>query len=406
MEGKKNLLGRKLVFFLIWPFGTFLHSLRSPQSRSSRIIIYLWFVVFGLCFMPVKEEADSYRYAQEFAFSNNMSTYTYQKEVSSFFNNSYDTEIKDIYLLTAIYLVGKVSDNVHLFFMALAMVFAFFYVKSMKYALYSEGKVRNDLIFFILFGWFCISNPIFNINGARFWTAAWMGVYIMFRYLINKDYKVLFLLPILYLVHASFILYIVVFLVFLLLGKYHKAWEVIFVISLFFSGLSFLPVLSDYVMDYFPQNLQFLVQYYTSEDYMSYRAEKMATLSAYAQFFTGLPKIAINTVAAICLLNRKSLEKNVSSSRVLEFSIVLLSLSNILSVIPSVGRYLNIVIPFLVYILLSNFDFSKQYKWVVYIIMVMYTYPIYLWILNMRIVTQLTTYIMPLPALVLKYLLV
>lgn len=406
MEEKKNLLGRKLIFFLIWPFGAFLHSLSTPQLRSSRIIFYLWFVVFGLCFLPVNEEADSYQYAQEFAFSNNMSTYTYQKEVSRFFNNSYDTEIKDIYVLTAIYLVGKVSDNVHLFFMAFAMVFAFFYVKSMKYALYSEGKVRNDLIFFILFGWFCISNPIFNINGVRFWTAAWMGVYIMLRYLINKDYKVLFLLPILYLVHASFILYIAVFLVFLLLGKYHKAWDVIFVISLFFSGLSFLPVISDYVMDYLPQNLQFLVQYYTSEDYLSYKAEKMATLSAYAQFFMDLPKIAINMVAAICLLNRKSIEKNVSSSRVLEFSIVLLSLSNILSVIPSVGRYLNIVIPFLVYILLSNFHLSKQYKWAVYIIMVMYTYPIYLWILNMRIVTSLTTYIMPLPALVFKYLLV
>ncbi len=406
MKEKKIILGRKLFFFLIWPFGAFLYSLRTPQSHSSRIIYYLWFVVFGLCFLPINEEADSYQYAQEFAMLKDMSANSYQTEVERFFSNSYDYGVKDVYVLTGIFMVSSVTDNVHVLFMVFAMVFGFFYVKSIKYSVGSDNSLRNDWIFFILFGWLCMSNPIFNINGVRFWTAAWMGVYIMLRYLINKDYRVLFLLPLLYLVHASFVIYIAVFLIYILGGSYHKVWNVIFVISLFFSGLTFLPFISEYVVNSLPQNLQFMFEYYSSEEYMANKAEKMATLSTAAQFFMQLPNIAINLAAAICLLNRKSIEKMDSSNRVLDFSVVLLSLANILSVIPSVGRYLYIVIPFLVYIFISNRNMSKQYKWVVYSIPVMFTYAIYLWLLNMKAATSLLIYFTPLPVHLISYLFV
>ncbi len=406
MKKYNSILGIKLLFFIIWPFGAFLHSFRKPQLHSSRVIFYLWFVIFGLCFLPIYEEADSYEYAQEFEMSKNMSSYSYQREIKGFFSNNYDTSLKDVYVLTAIYLVGRVTDNVHVLFMLFAMVFGFFYVKSMKYALYSEGQARSDLIFFILFGWFCISNPIFNINGVRFWTAAWMSVYIISRYLISKDYKVLLLLPLLYLVHASFILFIAVFLIYLLLGKYHKVWNVIFVISLFFSGISFLPIISDYVMNYLPQNLQFMFQYYSSEEYMAYKAERLATLSIYAQIFRDLPKIMINLVAAFCIIKRQDIEKREYTSRCLEFSIVLLSFANIFSIIPSVGRFLNLVVPFLAYILISNTQVLNRYKWVAYLIPVMYVYPVYLWLLNMRSVTLLSTFFSPLPVLITRFLFV
>ena len=399
-------LGAKLLFFIIWPFGGFLYSLIRPQSRSSRIIFYLWFVVFGLCLMPVNEEADSFEYAQNFEASKNMSSHVYQRQINSFFSDSFESGVKDVYMLTSIYVVGKVTDNVHVLFMLLAMVFGFFYVKSMKYALNSEGQARSDLIFFILFGWFCISNPIFNINGARFWTAAWMGVYILFRYLTSKDYKILLLLPLLYLIHASFVLFIVFFIIYFLLGRYHKIWNVIFIVSLYFSGLSFLPFISDYVMNYLPKNLQFMFQYYSSEEYLAYRAERLSTLSIYAQIFRDLPKVVINIVAAFCILKRHDIEKSECSNRTLEFTIVLLSLANIFSVIPSIGRFLNLVIPFIVYILISNAHILNRYKWIVYFIPVMYTYPIYLWLLNMSSVTLFSTYFMPLPILLYRFLFV
>lgn len=406
MKEKDNLLGRKFVFFLIWPFGAFLHSLRTPQLHSSRIIFYLWFIVFGLCFLPVNEEADSYQYAQEFAMSKNMSVNSYESEVGKFFTNRYDTGVKDLYVLTNIFVVSRVTNNVHVLFMVFAMVFGFFYVKSIKYSVGSEKSSRNDWIFYILFGWLCMSNPIFNINGVRFWTAAWMGVYIMFRYLINMDYKVLFLLPLLYFVHSSFIVFIAIFFVYLFVGRYHKAWNVIFVISLFFSGLSFLPMISDYVMDYLPHNLQFMLQYYSSEEYMSNKAEKMETLSGLAQFFLNLPKIARNLIVIICLLNREKIVKDKSTGRVLEFTIVLLSLTNIISTIPSAGRFLSMVIPFLVYILISSYQFSKQYKWVIYSIPIMYFYSLYIWLLNMMWATSLSIYFTPLPVHIIRYLLI
>lgn len=403
MEKKKSLTGR-LLFFIIWPFGAFIHSLTTPQSHGSRLIFYLWFVLFGLCFLPVNEEADSYEYAQRFYNSKNMSEYTYQRDVEEFFTNSFNSDTKDIYVLTAFYIVSRVTDNVHVLFMLFAMVFGFFYVKSMKYALYSEGNARSDLIFYILFGWFCISNPIFNINGVRFWTAAWIGVYIMFRYLVKEDWKVLLLLPIVYLVHASFVFYIAVFLIYILFRKFHKAWNIVFMISLFFSGLSFLPMISEYIMDYLPLNLQMMLQYYSSDEYVAYRTERLETLSIYARFFMDLPKIAINLIAVLCLLNRKKLEKNEIVSKILEFVVILLSLSNILSTIPSGGRFLNMVIPFFVYLLVTNIQFAKQYKWVVYLIPVMYIYPVYLWLLNVHAVTSLSIYFTPLPFHFIKFL--
>ena len=139
---------------------------------------------------------------------------------------------------------------------------------------------------------------------------------------------------------------------------------------------------------------------------MANKAEKMATLSASAQFFLNFPKIAINLVAALCLLNRNKIVKNESLGRVLVFTIVLLSLVNILSVIPSVGRFFNIVIPFMVYILISSSHFTNQYKWLVYLLPVMFTYNIYLWFLNMMWATSLSIYFTPLPVHIIRYLFV
>ena len=118
-------LGYKLLFFFFYPFGAFLQSLFDIKNKSSRIIIYLWFVLFGLAFTAKNPSADSFRYVQDFHSEKNLSSWQYREFVKEYF--TFDSNTKDLYTTTVNYLVGKFTDNYHYTFLIYAVVFGFFY---------------------------------------------------------------------------------------------------------------------------------------------------------------------------------------------------------------------------------------------------------------------------------------
>lgn len=399
-------IGKKLILFSVLPFVGFIESFIRPWSLSSRTIIFLWFVVFGICFTPMNKEADSWRYEEEFRINSSATDAHFQEQISDYFHNYQSTQTRDIYIVVMTYLVSRLSTNFHFFFMALAFVFAFFYVKSMKFIVPLPNTRYDQYVVPILFFLFCLSNPIFNINGVRFWTAAWIAVFIVFQVLVNKKYIYLLLAPATILVHASFVIFVALLGLYFLLGRLDGLWRILFIISLFFAAVSFVPNLYLSSSIPLPIFLENEVNSYASDTAIADKQLVFQELPMYAQILNILPRILINAIAIVLMLSRKKINGNEENKRIMRYMIVLLTFVNFTFVIPSVGvRFFKMVFPLIVFLLIKQPEVTAKYKYMVYLLPFAFVLDIIYWFRHMADVTSLVDYIAPLPYLLVHYLL-
>lgn len=209
----------KYFLSLINPFISAIISLRDIRDGVSHRTLYLWFLIFGIGFCALDESADSFRYVEDFIIEHRYSWAQYLEIVREWF--TFESNIKDIYTLTVNVFVGHFSDNYHWAFFIYAVIFGFFYIKSLRIFIKND-RVSKNYVFYSLLFMFCFSNPIFNINGVRFWTAAWIGVYVTLNLFLEKDYKKLPLLLFLPLIHGTSVLWIVIMGVAFLLQRFQS----------------------------------------------------------------------------------------------------------------------------------------------------------------------------------------
>ncbi len=397
-------IGEKLILFLVLPFAGFLESFIKPWSSSSRTIIFLWFVAFGMCFTPTNKDVDSWRYAEEFKEESRASSAQFQQQISDYFNYYQTTSTKDIYIVAMTFLVSRVTGNPHVFFMMLALVFALFYVKSMEFITPIFTEKYEKYVVPLLFLLFCLSNPMFNLNGVRFWTAAWISVFVLFQVLVNKNYLYLLLAPATILVHASFVIFVALLGVFFLVGYLDKVWRVVFIISLFFAALSVVP---SFQLTGIPLPVFFEseMEAYASDSAIMEMQSAYQDMPLYAQVLNILPRVFINVLAILLLFKEDEIFKNQERKRVMRMMLVLLSFVNITFSIPSVGvRFFRLVFPLLIYLLIKTPSFVNRYKVVVYLFPLAFIVEIVYWFRHMAMVTTITDYIFPLPLLMYQYL--
>ena len=397
-------IGEKLILFLVLPFAGFLESFVKPWSSSSRTIIFLWFVAFGMCFTPTNKDADSWRYAEDFKVESRASSAQFQQQISDYFNNYQTTSTKDIYIVAMTYLVSRFTGNPHVFFMMLALVFAFFYVKSMKFITPIFTEKYEKYVVPLLFLLFCLSNPMFNINGVRFWTAAWISVFVLFQVLVNRNYLYLLMAPATILVHASFVIFVALLGIYFLVGYLDKVWRVIFIISLFFAALSVVP---SFQLTGIPLPVFFEseMEAYASDAAIMEMQSVYQDMTLYALVLNILPRVFINVLVVLLLFKEDEIFKNQERKRVMRMMLVLLSFVNITFSIPSVGvRFFRLVFPLLIYLLIKTPSFVNRYKVVVYLFPLVFIVEIIYWFRHMAMVTTITDYISPLPLLMYQYL--
>ena len=397
-------IGEKLILFLVLPFAGFLESFVKPWSSSSRTIIFLWFVAFGMCFTPTNKDADSWRYAEEFKVESRASSAQFQQQISDYFNNYQTTSTKDIYIVAMTYLVSRFTGNPHVFFMMLALVFAFFYVKSMKFITPIFTEKYEKYVVPLLFLLFCLSNPMFNINGVRFWTAAWISVFVLFQVLVNRNYLYLLMAPATILVHASFVIFVALLGIYFLVGYLDKVWRVIFIISLFFAALSVVPSFQLTGIP-FPVFFESEMEAYASDAAIMEMQSVYQDMTLYALVLNILPRVFINVLVVLLLFKEDEIFKNQERKRVMRMVLVLLSFVNITFSIPSVGvRFFRLVFPLLIYLLIKTPSFVNRYKVVVYLFPLVFIVEIIYWFRHMAMVTTITDYISPLPLVMYQYL--
>lgn len=394
-------IGDKLKLFLINPCISAISAFKNIRDGVSHKFLYLWFMMFGIGFCAMNEAVDSSRYVDDFMVEHNYSWNQYMDIVREWL--TFESDIKDVYTLTVNVLVGRFSDNNHWTYLIYALVFGFFYIKSLRIFLKNE-RVSNNFVFYSLLFMFCFSNPIFNINGVRFWTAAWIGVYVALNLFVEKDYKKLPLLILLPFIHGSSVIWIVIMGIAFLLSRFQNFTIILYIASAFISAVSFLDVLSDYSY-IFPQFMQNQIWSYTESDDALRKMAKGGQFGvAYADFLISLPRYFQILLSLLLIKNREEINKNKHAGHLMSIMLALAAITNFLSGIPSMGRFQYFVIPLLVIVWAKNYKVLCKYDKYFYAVPISYAYSLLYWYRNMSSVTELYLYLCPAPLTVIKYL--
>lgn len=355
----------KIILFVISPFLAFLYSLQRIKTKSSYVVFFLFSVCFGLSFTIDSGKSESMQfdgasYREKFEQYGNTTNHEYYSGLKEFF--SFDEGAKDYYFDTVAFYVSRFTDNYHVMFMLFAVVFAFFSLKSFKF-LTSEDNFNTTLACFILAYLFMI-NQIFNINGVRFWTAAWVAVFVIFQIFRNGNKKYFLLALLTPFIHGSYWVFIGVLLLAYFFKRYEKLWAVLFIISFFVSNISVEMVRG--IIDALPPFLGKMALSYTDQEYIELRNAAGTGFWWIRVLFKYLVMIYINIIIFLFINDRRQITSNPKTKNLFLFLLVWMTFTNFTMPIPALGsRFVQLSYPLIAYIWLVNFK-GVKYQSVLY----------------------------------------
>lgn len=368
----------KLILFLISPFLSFIYSLRRIKTRSSYVVFFLFAVFFGMSFTVGNIRTESYidgiSYRADFEEYKYISSYVFYQEFEDFL--TFDVGKKDYYFDTIAFYISRITGNYHVMFMVFAIVFAFFSLKSFKFFI-NEDVFDASLSSYVL-AYLFMSNQIFNINGMRMWTAAWVGVYALLQIFGNKNKKYFLLLLLTPFFHGSFWILIAVTLLAYFSMKFEKLWIVGFFIS-FFVGSIAVEILQE-TSDLLPAFMQRMIASYTDADYIQLRSEGGTGFYWVSKLFSTLVRFYMNFMVYLFIRNSRTIKANPKTKSFYLFLLVYMTFVNFTMAVPSLGgRYMTLAYPLIAYIWLVNFK-GVKYKKFLYAMPVIFLFSFYVWI--------------------------
>lgn len=329
--------------FLIWPFGTLLLSLKNWRKSLSQNVFWLFCVFFGFTFVIAEEGgADSARYAAwlaQYAHSEMNLKELWQ----SFYADS--SGYVDILQPLVTYLVSRFTDNPVILFTVFGLIFGYFYSRNIWLIL---GKIESKvtIILFIYVLTFALINPIWNINGFRMWTAAQIFLYGVLIYLLEGKSKGLIWATVSVFVHFSFILPVSALIMFYFIKNKINLYLVFFIITSFIKELD-LGFVRD-SLSFLPGFLQTRVSGYTNLEYAEFRADRQELGNWYIKYSaTGIKLVVYATAISIHVFCLKYLEQRKALLSLFCFSLLIYSLANIFSLVPSGGRMIVVANTFM-----------------------------------------------------------
>lgn len=354
-----------MIFFLIlFPIGGLTLAISDFSKKSSKLAVYTFLILLGCSFVIVNKDHDSFAYAQKLLDYQSLNFNTF---VESFKDLYQSKHLMDIANHIVLFVVSRFTVDHRVLFGVFAAIFGLFYLSSVN-AVYSEYiKQRNlNVYLFFLFFTFAI-NPIVNINGFRFWTATWVFFLGAYNIIIKRDKGSWMVMVSSMLFHFSFIVPIIVFLGYKILGNRTKLYFTLLILSFLVSQLLF--SYSSVIAEYLGGGAEAKISGYTGEarldrldEQQNYAASNNAWwymyLPGYATFYYFL--------FMICYLYHKHKKLfSPTDLRLFNFTLFFVSIVNMLSLIPSMGRFkvLFYLCSIIVIVRIINLINFKKLKW-------------------------------------------
>ena len=362
----------KILLAILWPFAGLITSLkhwRQPWAMNMFWVVCMYLGAIQI-YHPegtvLGDGADSGRYVlQLMDMYNNVHSFS---DVSKYF---YEGGTIDIFCSTLTFFVSRFTDNGHVFFFFVALIFGFFYSRNVWYIL---GKLPDRLPkwTWVLIMYFFLVCPIWLINGVRMWTATHIFAYGALPFLLDGDKKKLPWCFASILVHHSFIFPIALLSIYLLISNriISKQWIITALFVFYLLTLTIKSVnlesFNSLLHNYLPGFYEDRIDVYVNESYSEARQMAKQQFSWHVGFFSNIlywvTQLLIVFSYFTILRNHKRYRWIVP---LFAFSLLIYGFSNILSSVPSGGRYIVIARMFMVPVFLlvvSYLPLGKYYK--------------------------------------------
>lgn len=245
-ENKQLLL--LLALFLFSPFLTFLYSLYTYRFRNSQFILILFTGLFGFNMIAESESLDLFSclglltYYQQFSFSDIINGF-----LSSMFNINTNSsfarmlpEKTDIYIGLTAAIISQFTNNGHVLMGFFGLVYGFAFVKAMRKFIEIQPKYTFLSHIPILLAVFMM--PISQLAGIRYGTATYLFVWAVIEILNSNKLKYYSLFIIASLIHFSFIIPSLLFILYKVIALQPKINHIrllylVYIISFFLPDL-------------------------------------------------------------------------------------------------------------------------------------------------------------------------
>ncbi|MGY5351720.1 hypothetical protein ACXGQW_04010 [Wenyingzhuangia sp. IMCC45533] len=354
MAKSNNFAAAGLAVFLISPLLAYVVALKNLRFSWSKNIIWFFcgFVGYTLQ-IPPNSAFDAASYKRHFLeYRTNGENFT--SLINSMFTNSNHLEFVEKSISIT---VGQVTSNYHILFLAYGLFFGFFFSRNLAYVYKeSRGVHRRGSMWVIIIIAFLI--PPYTISGFDYWTASQVFIYITMPIIYENKKKNSWLLAIVPFIHFSFYLVIFLLISFYFLRKKKR-------LLLIFYGVSFLSFflnksIFNVFMNYLPSVITRRMDIYMN-------AEQIERTGGNIMRLVGLIfNIATSILFYVTYTKNKTfIETKGGVNRLFLFTLYFAAFFNVLSIIPSVGRYrivANIFIWMCVFLLYNHKDFNNHRK--------------------------------------------
>lgn len=331
---------RKYIYtalFLLWPFGSALASLKFNREPLTKNVFWFFCIFFGYTFIIDAELSDSARYTQKF-YEYSRSSFT----LRDLFNDLYaaNTMQLDIFQPVLTFGVSRMTTNPSFLFMAVAFVFGFFYSRNIWFIL-ERIRGRSDIPLLVYVTVFILLNPIWFINGFRMYTAIHIFLYGALLYLFEgKKSGLLWAISSVF-VHFSLFVAVILLIGYRFLPRKILIFYWFFIITSFIKEIDLLFVRD--LLSLFPDFIYYRIASYTDIAYAESLAEhegNVNRLLIYAEQV--LSWVAYGMATFMIVFDKKVWRNHKKLNNLFCFGLFMYGAANILSLIPSGGRFLSI----------------------------------------------------------------
>lgn len=407
----RDSIGGRLIAYIIWPFGTWLYSLRKANSKASFIVFFIFSLLICWHFseMPGSGYDDFKGILLRFK-NTDITTEQLLYQIEAYFSMSEDAP-KELYESIMIWLSKSISSNYHLYFMLCSIPVALFQLLTLRRIAMDSRFNRASWYGLAVIIMIIFPRDIVTVQNPRFTTALWLGVYVCIYTFTKKKNLLLHILPILLcpMIHSGMWVFTIGCLLFTILPKSSSVYEKLALCSIplgflntdFFLGFDF--------SQYLPQSLSAWIDLYNNEEgYSALHGEGRAGFWWVGVFFESIMQIAYVWMT-IRIIKSDNKIKNEESYNFYTFFMFLVILCNIMHSLPEIGkRYywiLQIVTMFMWF--KSHYPYGKK---VMRLLMLGCSFGIlirygYIFGGALSVTTPIDLYFMPLPYLIFKGLL-
>lgn len=330
----KSQTGNYIILFLIYPLAALVRGFKNYRSKVFLNLVWA-FVAFHGFTLVVNEGFDATRYAEELRFIN-----AAEPSWNNFLATLLTSDNVDIIQPILTYVVALFTANERILFLCFGVIFGYFYSRNIGYLIKNAVHKKSNFFLIIVFA---LTIPFWDINGFRMWTAAHIFFFAAVRIIDDKiNIKNLALLALAPAMHFSFVLPVAVLVAFKILGNRPLLYYISFLLTFLISEID-LGVVREIVTVYTPEFLNDRVKAYTHDKQMENIGEKAQDVAFYIRYQGIAFKVAMILLLTYLVILKKTL-KHISKKayNYLSFSLFFFSIANLMSLIPSGGRYLSI----------------------------------------------------------------